>query len=341
MYPLYNCENRNMTFSPLLSIIVPCYNAEKYIDQCVNSILASEFQDFELLLIDDGSKSGCEYLKIYEKTDHRVKVFSQQNRGVSAARNLGLEYSSGEWVTFIDADDFISPSFLDELICLTYIWPSADIIHAGCTNYWSQGNQSIEQQYMPSDKLPSKSEIFKRCRGLVPSKLFRKEIIKNNAILFDERMKIGEDLVFTLEYLKYIRSGVFSPAVGYYYRRHPQSTTAKPRINYAQKLYEYKRTSQAVFDAAYALSIPSSDLTIRSRQLGKQLIDTIFDLYRSNSSQREERSIEHIKNDFKSTDFDIIEPSSFSFPKRIFAYLLKSKHFTAFDILSHILFKQK
>ena len=98
----------------LISIIVPVYNAEKTLNRCVSSILSQTFQDWELLLIDDGStdRSGklCDE---YAAKDQRIKVFHKKNGGVSSARNIGLDHAKGQWVTFVDCDDWIVDSALD------------------------------------------------------------------------------------------------------------------------------------------------------------------------------------------------------------------------------------
>lgn len=104
---------------PLISIIIPVYNSEKTLNRCVNSILNQTFMDWELLLVDDGStdKSGkiCDQ---YALKDFRIRVFHKKNGGVSSARNTGLDYAIGSWITFVDSDDFIDATFLDTLIRL-------------------------------------------------------------------------------------------------------------------------------------------------------------------------------------------------------------------------------
>ena len=95
---------------PKISVIVPVYNTEKYLHRCIDSVLAQTFTDWELLLIDDGSKdtSGSICDK-YAAKDKRIRVFHKENGGVSSARNLGRDYAQGEWVTFVDSDDYIEP----------------------------------------------------------------------------------------------------------------------------------------------------------------------------------------------------------------------------------------
>ena len=102
-----------MNITPKISVIVPVYNAEKYLHRCIDSILSQTFTDFELLLIDDGSKDGSGAIcDEYAAKDNRVRVFHKENGGVSSARNLGLDNACGEWVTFVDADDYVRPSYL-------------------------------------------------------------------------------------------------------------------------------------------------------------------------------------------------------------------------------------
>ena len=98
---------------PKISVIVPVYKAEKYICRCVDSILAQTFTDFELLLIDDGSPDNSGAIcDEYAASDSRVKVFHKENGGVSSARNVGLDNACGEWITFVDADDWIAETFI-------------------------------------------------------------------------------------------------------------------------------------------------------------------------------------------------------------------------------------
>ena len=99
--------------NPTISIIVPVYNTEQYLNRCIDSILSQSFTNFELLLIDDGStdKSG-DICDEYARKDERIKVFHKKNGGVSSARNMGLDFARGEWITFVDSDDYIDSCFL-------------------------------------------------------------------------------------------------------------------------------------------------------------------------------------------------------------------------------------
>ncbi len=102
---------------PQISIIVPVYNIEKYFHRCVDSILSQTFTDFELLLINDGSNDNSGAIcDEYAAKDARIRVFHKENGGVSSARNLGLDNAKGEWITFVDSDDYVKPDYLSNLL---------------------------------------------------------------------------------------------------------------------------------------------------------------------------------------------------------------------------------
>ena len=114
---------------PKISVIVPVYNTEKYLNRCIDSILAQTFTDFELLLIDDGS-TDCsgKICDEYAAKDSRVRVFHKENGGVSSARNMGLDNAQGEWITFVDSDDWVHEDFLKKRLALA-LNDNADIAY--------------------------------------------------------------------------------------------------------------------------------------------------------------------------------------------------------------------
>ena len=174
--------------SPQISIIVPVYNAERYLRQCIDSILDQTYTDFELLLINDGSRdhSGA-ICDDYAQKDARVRVFHKENGGVSSARNLGLDNARGEWITFVDADDCIRRTFISNLYAPLKQHYNIDFVHAGCSN-WENGNvTSIEQQFEQFAGT-DRAYLFNRFRGLIVSKLFKSDILNLNKIRFDERL---------------------------------------------------------------------------------------------------------------------------------------------------------
>lgn len=196
--------------TPKISVIVPVYNAEKYLRRCVDSILAQSFTDFELLLVDDGSKDGSGAIcDEYADRDNRVRVFHKENGGVSSARNLGLDNARGEWVAFCDADDYIEFQFLDEFHNLMTM---GDLLCQGfhAIDWHHQAEEDIFEQDAVCKNKALVDYILHTYQtsqlGYVWSKAFKNVIIKRYHIRFDEQISLREDLVFVLDYCQYIQS---------------------------------------------------------------------------------------------------------------------------------------
>ncbi len=190
-----------------ISIIVPAYNVEEYLPDCIESILAQSFADFELILVDDGSsdRSGAICDK-YAEVDARIRVFHKSNGGVSSARNIGLENANGEWIVFVDGDDVIPPDALETLKNLAS--PDIDMVMAGYEAIGSNGMQQEEQPKVTSKHITREqalAETFKPTdfgyQGYCFSKLYRTSIIKDNALSFNENIKFNEDRLFVVNFI--------------------------------------------------------------------------------------------------------------------------------------------
>lgn len=203
-----------------LSIIIPVYNAENTLQQCIDSILDQDFIDFELILIDDGSKdSSLNICREYEQKDNRIRVISKENGGVSSARNRGIDEAKGQWITFVDADDYIEQGYLRNIKDA-----DADLI---IKNYKYLHSYSLSANqieiYMDVDMSDSK-EITEFISNNLATMVFRgpchkfykKELIGN--IRFNEKMKVGEDSCFVFDYLKQIKSINILPDAAYIIR---------------------------------------------------------------------------------------------------------------------------
>lgn len=177
-----------------VSIIIAAYNVEDYIENCINSILKQTYQNFELIIVDDGSKDNTlDVCKKYMQRDHRVCVYHQTNKGVGEARNLGLKKASGDYITFIDSDDIICKKYLENLL-IPCIKENADI--SICLyQYVNEGNNYnpiITNTYkvMDVDYKILQAKIIGRCCGT----LIRATVVKG--ISFDTDLYVGEDLLF-------------------------------------------------------------------------------------------------------------------------------------------------
>lgn len=218
---------------PEISVIVPVYKAEKYLYRCIESILAQTFTNFELLLVNDGSPDNSGIIcDEYAQRDNRIKVLHKQNGGVSTARNLGIETAIGDWITFIDADDYIGENFLTIPLDVT-----GDLL---VQNYKTFGKDNISVDFMKSTiELNSINEFINNniCEQFlrVPwSKFFKRSIILDNGIRFIEGVKIGEDTIFVLDYLCHTKSVQFLSSANYMYRCNDEEDRIKYRLS-AQK----------------------------------------------------------------------------------------------------------
>lgn len=221
--------------TPIISVIVPVYNTEKYLVHCIESILSQEFSNFELLLIDDGSQdSSGRICDQYAKIDNRIKVYHKKNGGVSSARNTGLRFACGEWVAFCDSDDYVSSDWLlgfsKNLDC--------DLIVQGFHKRVS-GSEDYSSIAFTSDEYYKKEQFDDFLYqldsidnvGYLWCRLFNLQIIKDNNIWFNEKYVIWEDLNFIFQYMLFITSCSIQKSVCYYY-------TEPSYINkYAEKQY--------------------------------------------------------------------------------------------------------
>ena len=215
---------------PRVSIIIPVYNAEKYLRQCLDSILLQTYTDWECILVNDGSQdcSGniCDE---FEKKDHRFVVIHKENEGVSCARNSGLDISKGEWLVFIDSDDYIQKDYLHDLAeCIIH---DVDFVFTGYTIF--HDNQVIRKArykygvYSTDEKKDVVSVILSS--GTPWAKVYKNEIVKKYGLKFDKHLSISEDRMFLYDYLPYVKSVCISDKTDYYYRQNLNSISFTKR----------------------------------------------------------------------------------------------------------------
>lgn len=218
------------TSFPLVSVIIPVYNVEKYISKCIESVLYQSYENYEIILVNDGStdKSGeiCEH---YTSKDSRIKVHHKMNGGVSSARNEAMKYCKGKFLTFIDSDDYIGQNFLSELIKRQQS-SNADIVIGAETKVF---NNRVESHHFPEiiidragfSDLFTKYALQKRCSPW--GKLLKSDIIKDNGLKFNEQIHLGEDIIFILCYLYNCNKIAFISSSEYYYIQRVGSLTKK------------------------------------------------------------------------------------------------------------------
>lgn len=193
---------------PIISIIMPVYNAGKYLSRCIESIRSQSFKDWELIIIDDGSNDNSPLIcDKYAATDKRIRVIHKENGGVSSARNYGLTKALGEWIYFCDSDDVLSKT--DSLKDLYELSSNAQLSVAGLSEIDKNGNN--ETHFWPEMKFKGtmSQQQYTSCiidgkkigyQGFLFTKLFKNEIIAKNKVSFDIDIKYAEDLLFTTRY---------------------------------------------------------------------------------------------------------------------------------------------
>ena len=193
--------------NPLVSIIVPVYKVESYLDDCIKSIIGQSFKEFELILIDDGSPDNCPAMcDAWAEKDARLKVVHKKNGGVGSARNEGLNIASGEWVWFIDSDDTIELNSLALLSEMFSHKPDLIIFNKEKNEVYHKDGRFFDEYY------------FKYRFGFEPwNKLYKLSIIRTNSLWFDTEEKIGEDLLFNIQYYKYAQNYMFTDLKLYNY----------------------------------------------------------------------------------------------------------------------------
>lgn len=211
-----------------LSIIVPVYKVEKYLPKCIDSILAQTFTDFELILIDDGSPDRCgDICDEYAAKDDRIIVIHQENKGVSAARNAGLDIARGEYIGFVDSDDWIEPEMYETMLA-TAKESEAEIVACGA-NHSDETETILFQELLEDLELYNDkmlAELFRlpnRFGGCIWNKLYKTSVAKS--VRFQSGVKMAEDRLYLFDcYCKSKKGIKISPCM-YWVREHLDSAT--------------------------------------------------------------------------------------------------------------------
>lgn len=213
----------------LISVIIPVYNAEKYLSRCIESILGQTLQTFELILINDGStdKSG-EICNAYTSQDERIKVIHIDNNGPGNARNIGLQNANGEFIQFTDSDDTLQPNYL-EVLLYRMEQDHSDLVVCGSSII--KNNREIDRltvDELKSIQYATSIELFMKLldKGLAYSswnKLYRKEVIEQHKIYFGTEFNLGEDALFNISYFKNSKKISFETSVFYEYHQNEGS----------------------------------------------------------------------------------------------------------------------
>ena len=223
--------------NPLISIIVPVYNVEKYLRPCLDSILSQTYTKWEAILVDDGSKDNSGMIcDEYANKDNRIRVIHKENGGVSSARNIGIEMSKGKWITFVDADDMLKNAFIKSA-SVYFCMDEIGAIVVSSERLTDKGEKSPFNQFENSRILIS--DYIRKMKHYVSWGYFlRLATIKKHNLRFDCSLKMSEDAIFLMQYFSKISLIQTLSEHSYFYRINPDSV-CRNGMNYKKALNHY------------------------------------------------------------------------------------------------------
>ena len=245
-----------MSSKTLVSIVVPVYNMEQYLSQCIESIIAQTHRALEIIIVNDGSSDrSLEIAHDLARKDPRIVVIDKPNGGVSSARNEGIERMQGSYVTFVDADDSIHPTYIENLLADAQA-TDADIVSTPKHLLGDAERQGFLDATIP---VAASASVFTRTEALTAlyngrlekgnngCQLYKTEVIKHNNIRFDSQMAIGEDFDFLARAIISARCIVVDNRRLYYYRANPTSAVHQEfNIRHYQAIENMQKTGRAL-----------------------------------------------------------------------------------------------
>lgn len=326
--------------TPLISVIVPAYNCENYIGRCIEKILNQSFEDFELIIIDDGSiDKTFEICRSYLSKDHRIILLKKSNGGVSSARNKGIDIAKGKYISFIDADDYVDSSFLED-----FYLEHSENVHLYVQGYKLEiPNVKASLNKINRKGIVNEKEFFDIIftTGFIMApwaKLFSSKIIKDNNIRFNENHSYAEDRLFNAHFIQKSNTFALSDKASYHYtQENPDALTKK---NYpADKMYAFVKE----FSLLVKEMINRGRLSGKAYYAAKEMylynfIQSVINLHTNKETDKEVK-ISFINNLDRDLILEAYEFSKFPLTYKIVAKLLKriSNSILASSILSFYL----
>lgn len=322
-----------------ISIIVPVYNAEKYLKQCLDSIKEQTFTNWETILVDDGSTDNSgKICEEYSETDNRFTVIHQHNQGASTARNIGIERANGDWITFIDADDYVDANYL-ECLYKHNDYAEKTLIIQGLKQI---SNNRIANNIEFADETLTGKDIEKAFDGLrifehgyTVAKLYNNRIIQHKHIRFDEDISYSEDMLFMMEYILGCETIKFVEGSGYNYVI--DASNLSLRYNQFESEYRlFKKYDKLNNEVAQKFSFELTESSLRNGAL--LLMRSLYSIYINKEMAKRERlnTINSIKMKYHNYIKEYYKPQILLFR------LIKSAFFMhplVFDTICRIKFR--
>lgn len=311
--------------NPTISVIVPVYKVENYLHRCVDSILAQSFTDFELLLIDDGSPDNCGAIcDEYAAKDTRVRVFHKPNGGVSSARNLGLDNARGEWIAFVDSDDYVDVDYLSELVAYTKQDNVDFVVTLNTISSYTKDSHVMLQH--DDLELFSKYKFQNYCQPW--GKLYSNKVLEKMGLRFNPNVHLMEDLMFALLYLYEIRRVALIVSDKYIYETGRPDSLTKRLNTYESELEAKKELDRIVQQYVSLDKCYLDEMANHQVHLTERVINIIMKL-----PYREDR-LKKISQLDLSIFLKYRKP--FGWKERVLFLLLKFRFFFLYDLLLHL-----
>lgn len=320
---------------PIISIIVPVYNSEKSLHRCVDSILSQAFTDFELLLVNDGSTDNSQLIcNEYATLDNRVRVLHKDNGGVSSARNMGLDSALGEWVTFVDSDDWLEEQFLSQL---EYNNSTADLVISYANCIGKQGVMKTKEykgDHVAANEIDRLFLEYDLSWQTSPwAKFYKIENCKG--LRFTEGMHIGEDLVFLYRYIMKCDNIQILSNKFYNYDISQENTLTK-RIGYLDvELFAHDTIYGILNEFMTYYNIFNENVLKKINWIKAYYVHRVLNsLYHTPNLSKMQRNkiIETIDIDIYLTHMKFI-----SIKERLLRFLLQRKKYQIYDILRKLI----
>lgn len=338
----------------LVSVIVPVYNSEKYLNKCLDSILNQTYKNIEVVIIDDGSTdNSLSICKKYSTLNKQIKLFSEENKGVSHARNIGINIATGQWIIFLDSDDWMESNAIMDAIDLI----NKNNYDTICWNY----KKLINNEFFYCNKIDesvvnNEKDLISILYSIIESgyydinyfgeyirapwaKMLNKKIIEDNNIRFDETLYIGEDAIFLLEYFKNAKNVKFVNKYNNIYRIISTSSVGKYKDDLDEQIIiQLEKINNLMKD------VTSVDINILKNIIFRFYLNSIYELiynynFKNNHKKNTFDLVEFIK--CSKIDLDNIELNLLSNRQKLTYILVKYKQIRLLELTLKIIIKFK
>lgn len=321
-----------------VSIIVPIYNSERYLNRCIDSLINQSIKEIEIILINDGSTDrSSELIEEYSRKDNRIKVINKVNGGVSTARNAGIECALGKYISFVDSDDWCEVDMFEKMY-KSALEMDVDFINIGFSMDNKSGKSIIinksNKNIISKDTKEIAKVLSELTLGYSVMKLFRRDIILKNKIRFTNNLMLGEDAIFVQEYIKFINSVAVVDSASYHYVRcNNESLSTRYIDNISEFVETFWEKEEEVI-----MKFPEYRNFRKNKGFTKNINGTIFYIINNykkgsplNSKQRRDFINRKMENDMIYEEIKTFKPNKFS--DKIFVNLFKLKSPMIMDLV--------